>query len=600
MTATAFQTMTIEGPGGSSFSTLHLPTIKPNFMTSLVASFNRSFSLLALLAGFVLPISVLAQSGQSKAPENWFNLDWTADAVPGVSTEKTYQQLLKGKKSVPVVVAVLDGGVDPMHEDLNRIMWRNPGEKSGNSKDDDKNGYADDMYGWNFIGNANGENVHHDLLEMTRLFVHYDKKYKTADPASLKGKAKKEYAKYQALKTTVEEEREKALSTLGYYETLKTNYMEAEKRLKAHLGTEELTLEALEKLNTEDETLQNDVQLVSKLLTNGLDGSYFDGAIEYFKGRTIYYDTTFDPRPTVGDNYADPNEWQYGNSDIAGPDAFHGTHVAGIIAADRSNDTGIKGVADNVIIMGVRVVPDGDERDKDVANGIRYAVDNGAKVINMSFGKSYSWDKQIVDEAVRYAEAHDVLLVHAAGNDGKNNDTSDNFPNKYFEKRGLFGRKAARNWIEVGALNWQDGDRLAAPFSNYGKKNVDLFAPGMAIYSTTPDNGYGDAQGTSMAAPVVAGVAALIRSYYPDLTAAQVREILLKSVSKVDREVIKPGTKDEKVPFSSLCASGGVVNAYKAVELAAKTKPAKKPSKPDTHTRDYVPGKASGGRKPRA
>lgn len=521
------------------------------------------------------------------APENWFNLDWQKDGVPGVSTEATYESLLKGKKGAPIIVAVLDGGIDPVHEDLASRMWRNPKENPDNNKDDDNNGYVDDIYGWNFIGNPDGSNVHQDLLEITRLLVAYEDKFKNVDPNSLRGTDKKEYQEYLKIKATVEEEAEKSIKTLAYYESLKENYFESEKSLKQHFKTDKLTLEMLNNLETEDEKLAASAKLVGQLLENGLDGTYFDGAINYFKGRTIYYDTTFDPRDIVGDQYDDPYEWNYGNADVAGPDAFHGTHVGGIIGANRSNDLGIKGVCDQAILMGVRVVPDGDERDKDVANGIRYAVDNGARIINMSFGKSYSWNKQVVDEAVKYAEAHDVLLVHAAGNDGKNNDTSDNYPNKYFEKAGWFSKKKASNWLEVGALNYADNERIAAPFSNYGKKNVDLFAPGMAIHSTTPDNGYQDAQGTSMAAPVVAGVAALIRSHYPELTAKQVREILMESVVEIDRQVIKPGTKDEMINFKDLSVTGGVVNAYKAMELAAKTKPGRKPKAPKTKTTDY-------------
>lgn len=526
------------------------------------------FGFLILLLS--VPGWIGAQSAM-RAPENWFNLDWKKDGVPGVSTERSYETILKNKTAEPVIVAVIDGGVDPLHEDLNDVMWINPGEIADNGIDDDQNGYIDDIFGWNFIGNPNGESVGADALEVTRLYAHYDKKYKNANTATLKGKDRKEYDYYKKLEETVTESLEKAKKNLDYYTELKSTFIASEDKLKKHLKTDELTLEQLQGIQTEDEEITNAVSVVSKLLENGLDASYFDNVLGYFEGQTKYYDPTFDPRSIVGDNYADSREWQYGNNDVKGPEAFHGTHVAGIIGAERDNDLGIKGVSDQVFIMGVRVVPDGDERDKDVANGIRYAVDNGASVINMSFGKSYKWDKKVVDDAVKYAEKHDVLLVHAAGNDGSNTDIADNFPTDSYERSGWFGKKRAKNWIEVGALNWQEGDKLAAPFSNYGKDNVDLFAPGMSIHSTTPDNGYQDAQGTSMASPVVAGVAALVRAYYPDLTAVQVKDILMKSVVPVNQQVMKPGTK-EMVPFSQLSVSGGVVNVYNALELAAKTK----------------------------
>jgi subtilisin family serine protease len=302
----------------------------------------------------------------------------------------------------------------------------------------------------------------------------------------------------------------------------------------------------------------------------------FKGGVERFKGQLEHhYNPDFDPRDIVGDNYINPHEKLYGNNSVTGPDAFHGTHVAGIIAAVRGNDLGMDGVADNVRIMTIRCVPDGDERDKDVANSIRYAVDNGASVVNMSFGKSFSWNKEIVDDAVKYAAKHDVLLVHAAGNDSKNNDFTDNFPNDTYEKSFFLCPKSPKNWVEVGALDPRGNEKSVAGYSNYGNESVDVFAPGSQIYSTIPGSEYGNAQGTSMASPMVAGVAAVLRSYFPTLTARQVKEILIKSSDKRDIKVIKPGSEEE-VHFSELSLSDGMVNAYEAVKMAKMTKGKKK------------------------
>jgi len=257
---------------------------------------------------------------------------------------------------------------------------------------------------------------------------------------------------------------------------------------------------------------------------------------------------------------------------VKGPDASHGTHVAGIIGAVRGNEVGMKGVANDVRIMSIRAVPNGDEHDKDVANAIIYAVNNGATVINMSFGKSYGWDKPAVDAAVKYACKKDVLLVHAAGNSNQDNDTSSNFPNDKFKK----GKKSAPNWLEIGALSWKKGDEAPARFSNYGAGNVDLFAPGVDIYSTVPDvDAYDSFSGTSMASPVTAGVAAMLRSYFPRLTAVQVKDILMKSIVPISEDVKLPGS-EEKVKMKDLCITGGVLSAYKAFELASKTKGKKK------------------------
>jgi subtilisin family serine protease len=299
-----------------------------------------------------------------------------------------------------------------------------------------------------------------------------------------------------------------------------------------------------------------------------------EDGIKHYDAQVKYHlNLEYDPRKdSVGDNYANSYERFYGNNDITGPDAEHGSHVAGIIGAVRSNNLGIKGVADNVKIMALRTVPDGDERDKDVANSIRYAVDNGAKIINMSFGKAFSWDKKVVDEAVRYAVSNDVLLVHAAGNDGKNTEKEDNVPNRLYADSTGVTMGTAEGWIEVGASGWKNDEDLVASFSNYGGKSVDVFAPGVKINSTMPDSKYKENDGTSMASPVVAGLAALIRSYYPQFTAVQVKEIIMNSVTKVEQKVkIRVDGDSTKVPVSEISVSGGVVNAYNALLLAEKT-----------------------------
>ncbi|MCB9284214.1 MAG: S8 family serine peptidase [Lewinellaceae bacterium] len=531
--------------------------------------------LLLVIAVLFSGISLMAQG--DKAKDNWFNLDPKTDGVQGVSTERMYKELLAGKKSQTVIVAVIDSGVDANHEDLKDIMWTNPGEIPGNGKDDDNNGYIDDVHGWNFIGGKDGENVEHETLELTRLYVYYKNKYEGKDVSALSGKDKKEYEKYQNIKKDLEDKRQELEGTLSLYQGI----LDGINGVKEAMGKDEVTTEDLDNFETEDPQLAQALNILkNNLLPEGGKLSdaakRMEGAVDYFTGQLEYnYNPDYNPRSIVGDNYADSHERYYGNNDVIGPDASHGTHVSGIIGAIRNNDIGIKGVADNVRIMSVRAVPDGDERDKDVANAIRYAVDNGASVINMSFGKGYSWDKGVVDDAVKYAMKHDVLLVHAAGNDASNNDEVNNFPNDQFEKSGLFGPKKAKNWVEVGALNWKGGENSAAGFSNYGKENVDLFAPGVDIYSTTPNQNYESFNGTSMASPVTAGVAAVLRSYFPDLTAEQVKDILLSSVDPINTKVKKPGSKT-LVPFSDLSVSGGVVNAYNAVKMAEDTKGKKK------------------------
>jgi subtilisin family serine protease len=283
------------------------------------------------------------------------------------------------------------------------------------------------------------------------------------------------------------------------------------------------------------------------------------------------YNPDYNSREIVGDNYRDFSNPYYGNNLVGGEFSFHGTHVAGIIGAVRGNGIGMDGIADHVALMSVKVVPDGDERDKDVANAIMYAVNNGAEVINMSFGKGYSPEKYLVDKAVKFAAKHDVLLVLGAGNDGENVDENPSFPNDTYAKKPLFGPKHAPNFLSVGALAPEGGEGSIAEFSNYGKAGVDVFAPGVYIYSTTPDSSYDYASGTSMAAPVVAGVAALIRSRYPDLSAKQVKDIIIKSARKLPEMVTEPGTFDS-VASSTLSVSGGMVDVVSAMKMASTMK----------------------------
>lgn len=530
-------------------------------------------------------------SAQTKAPDNWFNLDATANNVNGVSTEKTYADLLKGKKSQTVIVAVIDGGVDYNHEDLKSIMWTNTGEIPGNGKDDDGNGYVDDVHGWNFLGGADGKNVNHETIEMTRLYAKIKPKYDNIDSTKVAASDKKEYEQYKKWKKEVEQNVKEAQEELAQLESIKTIVAGGLDAVAEKLGDKPAIKENLEAINAGANPNLNAGKniLLKRLSTEGgtitVKGVKEDlmeqiqEGIDHYETKAKYqYNVDYNPRKDiVKDDQTNDYEHNYGNNDVKGPDAMHGTHVAGIIGAIRNNNIGINGIADNVRIMAVRVVPDGDERDKDVANGIMYAVDNGAQVINMSFGKGYSWDKAVVDKAVKYAAAHDVLIVHAAGNDSKDNDdkANSNFPTAKYEKPGWFHKKKAPNWIEVGALSWKKGEDAVASFSNFGHENVDVFSPGVDIYSTVPDGKYKSLSGTSMASPVTAGVAALIRSYFPTLTAEQVKMCIENSVTKQNYQVKKPGS-DATVPFSSLSKTGGIVNVYEAVKLASTVQGKKK------------------------
>jgi len=549
-------------------------------------------------------------SAQSKAPENWFNLDPTADKVNGTGGDEALKLLKnKGKKSQTVIVAVLDSGVEVDHEDLKDVIWTNPAEIAGNGIDDDNNGYVDDMHGWNFLAGPGG-NVNHETLELTREYARLKKRFEGTDPKKLHGDAAEEYKYWIKVKDEFEPQRAEAVDGMKTAVDRLKPIEDALNAVELALAGKELTSENVAAIQVEgNEDLKKSVEIMNMVMAQGLSsrqdledakkeaGDFFRNQVEF------QLNPDCNVRAMVGDDPNDLTNRFYGTNEYEGPDAFHGTHVAGIIAANRNNNIGIKGVADNVRIMTVRCVPDGDERDKDVANAIYYAVDNGASVINMSFGKGYSPQKWYVDQAMRYAAQHDVLLVHAAGNSAANNDSEDNFPNDELQKpikKGLFGKeKRISTWMEIGAMNWKSGDKRVANFSNYGKKNVDLFSPGVQLQSTVPDGKYGPASGTSMASPAAAGVAALIRSYYPELSAVQVKHIMESSVVKQDGEVTKPGSTD-KVKFTELCVSGGTVSATNAVAMAETTKAAKKPKKAIWREAGVGKPKKSLGKEPRA
>jgi subtilisin family serine protease len=493
---------------------------------------------------------------------DWFNSNYAEDAQLGALVDRAYLSFLSDKQPQEVIVAIIDSGVDIAHEDLQDALWVNEGEIEGNGIDDDGNGYVDDVHGWSFISGPNGD-VHYDNLEFTRVYADLANRFKGKVKADVRRAERDDYKRFLSFERKYNDRVAKAKNELNEFEQVAEFYYFARKQMNEVFGTETYTIEDVRSLESEDEMsiMLRDFMIFA--LENDFESELEEG-LAHFRNTLIYsYNTTLDTRTIVGDDYDNLEERQYGTHRVTGPSAEHGTHVAGIVAAIRGNGLGIDGVASAAKIMVLRAVPDGDERDKDVANAIRYAVDNGARIINMSFGKSYSPHKELVDEAVRYAEKKGVLLVHAAGNSAQNNDKSNNFPNPVYEDT----REVCSTWIEVGASG-QSTSELVASFSNYGRKSVDIFAPGVQIKSTVPGNGYKSNSGTSMAAPVVSGVAALLMAYFPELSAKDVREIIVNSYTDLGKmKVTVPGTNKQK-PFKKLSRTGGVVNAYNAVKMA--------------------------------
>jgi cell wall-associated protease len=529
---------------------------------------------------FLLTISLHGfsqKANESLPPINWQLLDWKVDGYPGMSVEKAYEELLANKKPAKkIIVAVIDDGLDSTHPALAGIQWTNPKEIPGNGIDDDHNGYVDDVHGWNFIGSTRQE-----TFEEIREYVRLRPKFEGPDSNSLKSDASyTNWTKMRELKqkkldelTAIDQGPAKVLeafATLQQYWSKKLStdsvyFIRIKKGpLPVDADTTVKTATAFILSFTEQVASVADSETVHSIVAE-ID-SYKEAARQSLDvARTVieHADPAWFRRQAIHDDPYSMGNPGYGNGNTF-PDDPHGTECAGIIGAQRSNPNSSMGIAGAVQIMPLRINAMGhdcDEWDKDVANAIRYAVDNGAQVVSMSFGKYISPNQDWVTDAIRYARKKGVLLIHAAGNDAIDIDPVRFYPN-------AFGSATpATNFITVGASTFDSS--LIGSFSNYGKQKVDVFAPGVSIYMTKPNAENVRGFGTSYACPMIAGVAALLWSYYPKLTYLQIRACIEGSVTPIDLLVTKPGT-DKKVPFHELSKTGGIVNAWRAVQLAQK------------------------------
>ncbi|MGB3607811.1 MAG: S8 family peptidase [Psychroserpens sp.] len=484
--------------------------------------------------------------------QSWAHLDLAKDTIPGMSVDKAYAEIIKNRKGKTTIVAVIDSATDIDHEDLDGVIWKNKDEIPNNGKDDDNNGYIDDINGWNFVGDGYDEQ-----MEMTRIIASGDRS--KPNFAAAETAYNKEYQKYTELKTQ--------------YDQIYQGVQSADKVLTKHFGKSDYTKKEVNAITTQSEELGTAKNFAQFMFSNGFE-SMTEGITAVKKDLdninmrlNVYLNKSLNGRKTGDDPNILNDKPGYGNNNPrpTRPDESHGTHVSGIIAAERDNGKGINGVANNVEIMAIRSTPNGDEYDKDVALAIRYAADNGAKIINMSFGKSFSPHSDWVRDAIVYAAQKDVLIVHGAGNDSENSDEFPSFPNDAVGT----GQEIADNFINVGALEPKYGSGMVADYSNYGKLSIDVFAPGSDIYSAVPGNKYESQGGTSMAAPNVAGVAALIRSQYPSLTAPQVKQILMESGLPIKAKVVV-GQNGAVKSLAEISTSGKIVNAYNALIMASK------------------------------
>ncbi|MFZ9029284.1 MAG: S8 family peptidase [Crocinitomicaceae bacterium] len=498
-------------------------------------------------------------------------LNWYNGEGAGMHTEKAYK-LLKKKESETVVVAIIDSGIDIEHEDLQGRIWTNTDEIAGNGIDDDNNGYIDDVHGWNFLGNANGENANDIRLEKTRIYASLREKYDGKDVMLVNDQDREEYMLYLEVKEQVEEGRAEAEANLSYYKDQLPNFTKMVPTMVGQkLGKTDYTMDDLKKWKVKDGTQDAQMKRLAMMILDGSLDEQIKKGVEHFESTLNYHlNPDHDGRAIIGDNPNDFTDVNYGNNDVEGPDAFHGTHVGGIVGAVRGNGLGGDGVANDVLLMSLRAVPNGDEFDKDIALAIRYAVDNGAQIINMSFGKAYSPNAKEVFEAFKYADEKGVLLVHAAGNDAKDIKEESNFPTPMYG----FEDGKLDHWLEIGAsTRYLKEDKLAASFSNYHGEYVDVFAPGLEIYNSVPQSDYAAIQGTSMACPMVSGAAAMLKSYFPKMTMKEIKDVLLSTATVYTGTLQeKPGggqpapMKADMVDFGTLSVTGGVINLYAATK----------------------------------
>lgn len=545
---------------------------------------------------------------------NWYNGKGT-----GMQTEKAYKKLKK-RETKTVIVAIIDSGVDIEHEDLKGKIWVNTDEIPNNGIDDDNNGYVDDVHGWNFLGNKSGENANSMRLERTRMIAKMYDKYNGVDPSTLSASEKEEFAMYEKMTIELEEEATYYSRAAQYFGMISGMIDESPNMMNEVMGKKDATqkevedrmkslekeIASLEKSYEKDkdpatmkkieETVNNFEQLefVLSVMTGELSKETMDERAKMFQGMVeTHHNIDFDGRAIIGDDPDDFTDTDYGNNDVEGPDALHGTHVGGIVGAIRGNDLGGDGVANDVLLMSLRAVPDGDEYDKDIALAIRYAVDNGASIINMSFGKSYSPHQKEVYEAFAYADSKGVLCIHAAGNDNADVDATPNFPTSMysFQSKKLdhfitigSSTKDLKKKVSIEAPTEKDPTKmkkvklghLPSSFSNYGQTSVDVFAPGSEIYNSVPQSDYKELQGTSMACPMVAGVAAMLKSYFPDMTMKEIKDVILSSsTSYAGTMQVTPGTSSEEIDFGKLSVTGGVVNVYSAVKACLAIEKAK-------------------------
>lgn len=562
---------------------------------------KKYFLLLLVCIGMAnVNAQLIKQDNQARKKQSdldWYNCSFGEDGVYGAEVNKAYE-FLKGKKvKKRPVVALIGTGLDVEHEDLKQAIWVNPGEQA-DGKDRDKNGFIDDINGWNFLGGKNGQVMERLIQEGDREFLRLKDKYadyitsngeffKIIDGKRVKVSAPENLSEYSYYKNVVMPESQLARIYGGW----NMAYVIAEygqkfkEDLRAKFPGQRITLQEFQTCydpNAPQDTLSDvTFTLIATAFqlykTDDLDFVYKTfvetgvarGKESYEEALKAYgYDGRKD---IVGDDYLNINDNKYGNNVLLTSDAGLGTMQGGIIGGKRGNGLGNDGIMDEAEIMALRVTASGGEPYiKDMVLAIRYAADHGVDIIVLPQQNTLYPDgqKEWMIEALRYAESKGILVIVPAWELSQDLAKQTFYPN-----RRMTGDKELTNLMVISSSDKEGNPSLNA---NYGAKELDLFAPGINIYSAYTGDTYQIGSGVGLASASVAGVAALIKAYYPHLTGSQIRDILLESVTsrkgvEVEKGIEVDGKQTQDLfLFDDLCLSGGILNAYQAIMAADK------------------------------
>lgn len=545
----------------------------------------RKVFFLFVLVCYSCSVKVLSLTDSKKNNQNWHHKDFAKDSVFGISLNKWYAESNVKKNKNRIIVAVVDTQIDLEHRNLRSKIWVNIQEVPNNGVDDDKNGYVDDVNGWNFVGLKRAGYYRFDHFEYTRILRHKDlffSENKNPKYDSLVFKRAEKFQEYYS---------EYYKNWLSSNVFLLTKWKKSVDALNHFFPKNDYTYSQLDSLyeiyknnnkSYQERKRDNDEDLGALIdymrVNYEVEIKNYDDLLRRKNQNDSILNRNLNVDLEIRNNVPQDRKNGYGNSkmNVNKSQNIHSTMVSSLIAGNTKNNIGTKGFHENILIMPISISVSGDEHDQDIANAIYYAVDNGAKVINMSFGKDFSLTQDLVTEALIYAQKHDVLVVHISGNDSCSIDKNTYYPIDYDYYN---QNEMVTNFINVGSISKRTDSTMVSPFSSYGKQNVDIFAPGEEIYVAKPGNEYGYDSGTSLAAPMVSGTAALIWLYYPKLTVQEVKSIILESGITVDQKVIKPGTDNEMVPFSELCKTGKILNTYNAMKMAEEVSKMKKQKK---------------------